>query len=134
MTSDSDSIYFVYDGECPICTMGASLYKVRQSVGTLITVDARTEKSHPVMGEVNQAKLNLDEGMVIKYNNQLYQGAKALHIMATLGADIGWFNHVNNTLYRSKILANACYPFMKGARNILLRLKGVAKIDNVSQS
>lgn len=134
MATDTNVIYFVYDGECPICQMGADLYKVRQSVGEVKTVDARTEKDHPVMQEVNQAGLNLDEGMVIKYNNQLYQGKEALHIMAILGADSGWFNHVNNTLYKSRTLAKLSYPFMKGARNIALKLKGAGKIHNLEQS
>ena len=48
MATDTNIIYFVYDGECPICQMGADLYKVRQSVGELKTVDARTEKNHPI--------------------------------------------------------------------------------------
>lgn len=128
--SKSD-IYFVYDGECPICQMGANLYKVRQSVGELKTIDARTEKDHPVMQEINRANLNLDEGMVIKYNDQLYQGEEALHLMAKLGADSGWFNHINNTLYQSKTLVRISYPFMKGARNIALKLKGAGKIHNL---
>lgn len=133
MATDTNIIYFVYDGECPICQMGADLYKVRQSVGELKTVDARTEKNHLVMQEVNQARLNLDDGMVIKYNDRLYQGEKALHLMATLGADSGWFNHLNNTLYKSKMLAKLSYPFMKGARNIALKLKGAGKIHNLEQ-
>ena len=134
MAANTNIIYFVYDGECPICQRGASLYKVRQSVGELKTVDARTEQDHPVMQEVNKARLNLDEGMVIKYNDQLYQGEEALHLMATLGVDSGWFNHVNNTLYKSRTLAKLSYPFMKGARNIALKLKGVGKIHNLERS
>ncbi len=126
-------IYFVYDGQCPICQMGADLYKVRQSVGQLKTIDARTEKGHPVMQEIKQAGLNLDKGMVIKYNNQLYQGKEALHIMAILGANKGWFNHINNTLYQSKIIAKLSYPFMKGARDIAIKLKGVDKIRNLER-
>jgi predicted DCC family thiol-disulfide oxidoreductase YuxK len=133
MDNNTNTIYFVYDGECPICQMGASLYQVRQSVGELKTVNARTEKDHPVMQEINQARLNLDKGMVIKYNNQLYQGAEALQLMATLGADSGWFNHVNNTLYKSKTLAKLSYPFMRGARNVALKLKGAGKIRNLEQ-
>lgn len=131
MVTDTNVMYFVYDGECPICQMGASLYKVKKSVGELRTVDARIEKDHSVMREVNQARLNLDEGMVIKYNDQLYQGEEALHLMATLGADSGWFNHINNTLYKSRALAKLSYPFMKGARNMALKLKGAGKIHNL---
>lgn len=131
--SNDKVIYFVYDGQCPICQMGADLYKIRQSVGKLKTVDARTEENHPVMQEVNKAELNLDEGMVIKYNGKLYQGEGALNIMAKLGADAGWFNHINNTLYKSKIFARFSYPFMKAARNLALKLKGVDKIRNLEK-
>ena len=131
MTTGINVIYFVYDGECPICQMGSSLYKLRQSVGKLQTVDARTEQDHPVMQEVNKAGLNLDEGMVIKYNNELFQGTEALHLMATLGANTGWFNKVNNTLYKSKTLAKLSYPFMRGARNFALKLKRAGKINNL---
>src|SRR5262245_2189102 len=121
----SSDIWFVYDGECPICQIGATYYKVRQAVGQLHTVDARTEANHPVMLEVNQAGLDLDEGMVIKFENQLYQGEQALILMAKLGADAGAFNKVNNFLFQSAPLARLLYPAMKGARNLALKFKGV---------
>lgn len=124
-----EDIWFVYDGECPLCQMGARLYRLRQSVGTLHTVDARTEKDHPVMQEVNHARLNLDEGMVIKYQGVLYQGKEALHVMAQLGGQQGWFNTVNTTLFRSKVMATLCYPSMRAARNMALKIKGVEKIN-----
>ena len=133
MASGTKIIYFVYDGECPICHMGADLYKVRQSVGMLKTVNARIEKDHLVMQEINQARLNLDEGMVIKYNNQLYQGEEALHLMAMIGANSGWFNRFNNALYKSKLLTKLSYPVMKIARSIALKLKGSGKIHNLRQ-
>jgi len=129
-----DDVWFVYDGECPICQMGVALYKVRQSVGQLHTVEARTEKNHPVMVEVNLAGLNLDEGMVIKYQGQLYQGDGALHLMAQLGDDTGWLNKVNNSLFKSRWLATLCYPFMRIARNIALKLKGSGKIRNLENT
>lgn len=127
----AEDIWFVYDGECPICQMGASLYAVRQSVGRLHTVDARMEKGHPVYKEVNAAGLDLDRGMVIKYRNRLHQGDEALHIMAMLGAESGWFNRANNRLFRHKMLAKLCYPFMRGARNVALAVKGSGKIRNL---
>lgn len=127
----AEDIWFVYDGECPICQMGAALYTVRQSVGKLHTVNARTEKGHPVYREVNAAGLDLDRGMVIKYRDRLYQGEEALHVMAALGADSGWFNKVNNRLFRHKALARLCYPFMRGARDVALAVKGSGKIRNL---
>jgi len=134
MVKKVDAIWFVYDGECPICQIGASFYQVRQSIGQLHTVNAREEKQHPIMLEVNRAKLNLDEGMVIKYQDKLYQGQDALHLMAKLGADSGLLNRMNNLLFQSKSLAVLCYPAMKAARNLALKIKGVGRIGNLEET
>jgi predicted DCC family thiol-disulfide oxidoreductase YuxK len=128
----TDNIWFVYDGECPICTLGATLYKVRQSVGELRVVDARTEKQHPVMQEINAAGLDLDEGMVIKYRDKLYHGKEALLLMANIGADNGLFNKINNWLFHFVPIATLSYPFMKLTRNVAITLKGAGKIKNLS--
>lgn len=129
----SETVYFVYDGECPICQMGASMYTVKQAVGTLETVDARTQQDHPIMQEVNAAGFDLDRGMVVKYRDQLYQGEGALHIMAQLGADDHLLNAINNRLFKSKTLAQLCYPSMRAVRNLALAVKGVSKIRNLEQ-
>lgn len=126
-----NDMYFVYDGECPICTLGASIYALRENIGELYTIDARTERDHPVMQEINNAQLNVDDGMVIKYDNQLYQGKEALRLMAELGAPEGLINQLSNSLFRYQAIANMCYPFMKAGRNVALRLKGVGKIENL---
>ncbi len=128
MNSD---IWFVYDGECPICCMGASLYRVRQNVGAFHAVDARTQKDHPVMHEINQAGLSIDEGMVIKYEGQLYHGKRALKLMAQLGADEGWMNRINNRIFQFGRMGDILYPLMKAGRNIALAVKGVGKIRNL---
>jgi predicted DCC family thiol-disulfide oxidoreductase YuxK len=130
MTTIND-IWFVYDGECPIWKRVSSFYEVRQEIGRLHTINAREQKEHPIMLEINQAGLNLDEGMIIKYGDRLYQGDSALHIIGLLGADIGFLNRINNRLFRHKKCAIFCYPVMKAIRNIFLKLKGVQKIENL---
>lgn len=132
VVSDNKSdIWFVFDGECPICQMGVSLFKVKKNVGVLNTVDARSEQDHPIMKEVNDAKLNLDAGMVLKYEGKLYQGDEALVLMANIGDAKDTFNGINRVLFRSKILSKLCYPFMKLARDIAITFKGVGKINNL---
>ncbi len=133
MENSKPDIWFVFDGECPICQMGANLFKVRKNVGTLHTVDARSEHDHPIMKEVNAAKLNLDAGMVLKYEGKLYQGDEALVLMANIGDARDTFNGVNRALFRSKLLSKLCYPFMKLARDIAITLKGVGKINNLER-
>lgn len=131
LSADKTDIWFVYDGECPVCQLGAGLFKVRQSVGQLHTVDARSEPDHPVMREINAARLDLDKGMVIKYLDQLYHGPDALALMARLGADEGLFNQINRNLFRSPLMVKLGYPPMRLAREVALRLKGAGRIRNL---
>ena len=127
----TDTIWFVYDGECPICHMAAEAFEIRKSVGTLQLVDAREDLDHPVLAEVNAARLDLDEGMVIKYGDRLYHGADALNLMALIGSGHGWFNRLNAALFANKTLARISYPFMRAARNLAIRLKGRGRINNL---
>jgi predicted DCC family thiol-disulfide oxidoreductase YuxK len=124
-------VWFVYDGECPLCSAAAHALRIRQAVGHLHLVDARIETSHPIIKEVRDLNLDLDEGMVIKFRETHYHGADALHVMAMLGTGRGWFNRLNAVLFRSKLLSRLCYPSLRAGRNLLIRLRGVEKIDNL---
>lgn len=123
-----EDIWFVYDGECPLCQMGARYYQLRAAVGKLITVDARTEHAHPVMQEIKQAGWDMNDGMVIKYQQKLYQGSDALVLMARLGAEDDIFNRINHRLFASESISKMAYPWMKAMRSVLITLKGVGKI------
>lgn len=83
------------------------------------------------MLEVNDARLDLDRGMVIKYLGKLYQGEQALSVMAEIGADDGVFNRINHKLFRYKTAINIGYPLMRFARNAALFAKGIGKIGNI---
>ena len=126
-------IYFIYDGECPICSYAAHAFRIRQAVGNLHLINARDEKQHPLVQKVNERGLDLDEGMVILYQDNFYHGEDALHLMGLIGSDIGWFNRINAFLFRSKPVAKFCYPAMRGMRNALIRMKGASKIDNLDK-
>lgn len=126
-------IYFIYDGECPICNYAARAFRIKQAVGNLHLIDARTEPNHPLMQEVNKRGLNIDDGMVIIYEGGYYHGRDAIHLMGLLDSDIGWFNKINSFLFKSKPVAKICYPFLRACRNTLLKIKGVRKIDNLKR-
>ncbi|MES2985268.1 MAG: DCC1-like thiol-disulfide oxidoreductase family protein [Pseudomonadota bacterium] len=127
-------VWFVYDGQCPLCLMGATHFRIKQAAGTLHLLDAREHPNHPLMDEINARGINLDEGMVIKLEQVLYHGVDALHIMALLGTRSGWFNRINTALFKSKRLSALLYPSFRGARNLMLKLKGVRKINNLYQA
>jgi len=132
MKTGAGEIWFVYDGDCPFCRTAASLYKVKEAVGKLHIIDARKEKNHPVVLEIIQKRLSLDEGMIIKFNNTYYHGADALHIMALLGSSSDLLNGINSLLFRSKSLSKLLYPLMRGMRNMALRIKGITPINNLA--
>jgi len=131
ITHHNDEIWFVYDGECPLCASAALAFQIRKAVGTLHLVDARSEQHHPVLLEINTQKLNLDDGMVIKYAGNFYHGADALHLMALLGSNKGWINRFNALFFRSKSLTTWIYPPLRGIRNLLIRVRGVSRINNL---
>ena len=125
-------VWFVYDGDCPICSVAARGLRIHKAVGSLNLVDARTDIDHPILKEVQDLKLDLDEGMVIKFRDTCYHGADALQVMALLGTGQGWFNRMNAWLFRSRTLSKICYPPMRATRNLLIRLRGVEKIGNLN--
>lgn len=129
---NNGDVWFVYDGDCPLCMMGATHFRIKKAVGNLHLLNKReTDDNHPLIQEININKLDLDKGMVVKVGNRLYQGADALHIMALIGSEKGWFNRLNSALFQSEKMAKFCYPSMRAVRNLLLALKGVPKIDNL---
>lgn len=126
-----DGVYFIYDGDCPVCKMAAEATRIKAELGPLNILDARSESSHPLLQEVNKRNLDLDEGMVIYHDGDFHHGNRALQFMATYGAKKGFFNHFNRLLFRSPLLSKLLYPLMRATRNFLLAARGKQKIRNL---
>lgn len=127
-------VYFVYDGDCPICTTAAHALRIREAVGPLHLINAREGADQPLVKEVTALGYDLDEGMVIKFAGRYYHGANALGIMALLGSEVGWFNRINGLLFRFKPVATLLYPPMRATRNALISIKGIPKLNNLATS
>lgn len=131
MSEELIGIWFVYDGECPICHYAAHALKIRRQYGEMHLLDARTQQEHPLLKKITERGLDLDEGMVIFQGGSFYHGKSALRFMAQFGEDEGVFNLFNKALFWSEWLAALMYPWMRGVRNALLRIRGKTKIDNL---
>lgn len=129
--NDLTGVWFVYDGECPICHYAAHALRIKEHYGSLHLLDARVAGDHPLMAAINQQTISLDEGMVIYADGKLMYGREALMFMAKFGEPMGWFNQANRLLFRSKWVANRLYPVMRAVRNALIKQRGVAPIDNL---
>lgn len=131
MNDVSSGVWFIYDGDCPICNYAAHAFRIKQKYGDLHLINKREVSDHPLLLEINRRRLDLDKGMVIVADGNFYHGKKALRFMAQCGDDKGWFNRINNALFWSDTLSTLLYPWMRGTRNLLIFLRGKGKINNL---
>ena len=128
MSNSPNALWLVYDGDCPFCTAGAKMYRLRQSVGELHIVNAREIAGSDLMTAIEAHGFDLNTGIVARFEGRLYHGKDALHLLALLGSDIGWLNRLNVILFRHKAMLTLLYPVMVAMRNLMLRLRGKTRI------
>ncbi|MEH6556345.1 MAG: DCC1-like thiol-disulfide oxidoreductase family protein [Oceanicoccus sp.] len=125
-----EEILLVYDRECPACSAYCQVVKIRESVGDLRIVDAR--ENTEVVKEITSQGLDIDQGMVLKMGDQLYYGSDAIHTLALIGSRSGVFNRVNYWMFKSKTISKFLYPILRFFRNLLLKILGRSKINNLN--
>lgn len=122
-------IFLVYDKECPACNAFSQVVNIRESVGDLRLVDARQDSQ--VLREITSLGLDIDQGMVLKVGEQVYFGADAVHTLALMGSRSGLFNRINYWVFKSRRASSILYPILKSCRNLLLKVLGKTKINNL---
>jgi hypothetical protein len=106
------------------------MVKVRESVGDLRIVNAR--ENSDVMNEITSRGLDIDRGMILIMGGQFYCGADAVHALALMGSRSGVFNRLNYWMFRSKTASALIYPVLRWGRNMLLKILGKTKINNLN--
>jgi len=124
-----EEILLVYDRECPACNAYCQVVKIRESVGDLRIVDARENSG--ILHEITAEGLDMDQGLVLKMGDQLYHGSDAIHALALIGNRSGIFNRINYWIFRSETLSSLLYPVLRFSRNLLLKMLGRSKINNL---
>lgn len=125
----SEEILLVYDRECPACNAYCQVVQIRKSVGELKIVDAR--ENSEVLTEITSKGLDIDQGIVLKAGDQLYYGSDAIHALALMGSRSGVFNRLNYWIFKSKTVSGILYPVLRSCRNLLLKILGKSKINNL---
>jgi len=122
-------ILLVYDKECPACNAYCQIVRIRKSVGDLKIIDAREQSD--VLNEITANGLDIDQGMVLKMGEQLYYGSDAIHALALISSRSGVFNWFNYLIFKSKTFSSWLYPVLRFFRNLLLKMLGKTKINNL---
>ncbi len=125
-----EEILLVYDRECPACNAYCQVVRIRESVGDLRIIDAR--ENSEVMNEITAQGLDIDQGMVLKMGDQLYYGSDAMNTLALIGSRSGMFNRFNYWIFKSKTASSILYPLLRISRNLLLRVLGKTRINNLN--
>jgi predicted DCC family thiol-disulfide oxidoreductase YuxK len=127
--NDRPEIVIVYDKQCPACDYYCNLVRIRETVGNLVLQDARDGGS--IVEEITARGWDIDQGMVVKVGTELYYGSEAIHVLSLMSTNQGIFNRVAYWSFRSKSVSKVLYPFLRFFRNLLLKLLGKTKINNL---
>jgi predicted DCC family thiol-disulfide oxidoreductase YuxK len=115
----------VYDGECPFCSQYVKMLRIRESVGGVRLIDARSSDEIAISA---RDKFDLDQGMAARISDEWYYGDDCVHILSMISSPVTTFNKLNGWIFRSPKRARVLYPVMKTGRNLALRLLGRRKI------
>ena len=117
----------IYDGACIFCVAYVRLLSLREAVGPVELIDARS--GDPRLRAYESAGYDLNEGMLFEYNGTVYFGANAVNVLAALSTPVSTFNRINGALLSKQLVARFFYPIFKFCRTITLKLRRVPKIS-----
>lgn len=120
----------VYDPECPVCDAYCRAARARGAPATQL-VSAR--EPGELMAEITRRGLDIDQGMVLELDGRVLYGADAIHALALRLEGRSAFARLNRWLFRSSRRAALAYPALRAGRNLLLKLLGRSKINNLGR-
>ena len=123
---EKQEIELVYDGQCPICRAYCKRVGLADDRLDLVLIDARLPGD--TVDKVEALGLDINEGMAVTIDGQLYYGSEAIHQLTRIARADGLFGRLNRLMFSSRTVARYSYAVGKLARNIILRLIGVEKI------
>lgn len=124
----TNASYIVYDGECPFCTRYVKLLRLREALGAVEIVDARSD--HPIVAFLRDRKIDLDEGMALVQDGQISVGDECIHKIALLTTPSDSFNRLNAWIFRSATASRILYPILRFCRNTTLKVLGRNKLSS----
>lgn len=129
--TDKTDIFLVYDSECPICDLHSRKTEIGDEHGHLVLVDAREESD--LMDEITALGLDIDDGIALRKGGHVYHDVDAIHELAKMSSRKGLYNRMLGAAFSSRRLAGFFYPPLKACRNLLLKVLGRSRINNLER-
>lgn len=116
-----DKSLIIYDGECVFCQNYVRFFRLREAVGPVELLDARS--GDPRVEQYWREGFDLDEGMIFVHGGRVFYGAEAVHVLARLSSPSGVFNRLNAAIFASQGVATFLYPALKFGRRLTLKAR-----------
>ncbi len=126
-TSFKDEIIVYYDGECPFCQNYSEYLYLKNNYSFQI-LDARQYPEK--MKEFYQMGYDINTGMILSYNNQLFVGRKAVNKIGKLSHKIRLKDKILDAILSNRYGMIILYPLIKGMRRLVLLFLGVKKFNH----
>ena len=121
------SLLIIYDGACPFCRRYVSLLQLRSSFAVEL-LSARSDDAR--LANYRNRGYRFDEGMLAVIDGQVYSGADAIHLLASLSEPHGLLNRLQRMMFSRRWLSNLMYPWLRSGRRIALWIRRVPMIDS----
>jgi predicted DCC family thiol-disulfide oxidoreductase YuxK len=123
---DGPGALIIYDGACILCRNYARLVRLRETIGPVELIDARSQD--PSVLSYWRDGHDLDQGMLFIHERRVHHGADAVHALALLSSRSIWFNRLNAAIFSNRATAIVLYPLLKLARRLSLLLFGRGRL------
>lgn len=117
-----DKSLIIYDGDCVFCQNYVRFFRLRETIGPVELLDARS--GDPRVEKFWREGYDLDEGMVFVHGGRVFYGPEAVHVLASLSSRSGLFNRLNAAVFKSEGVARLLYPALKFGRRLTLKVRG----------
>jgi predicted DCC family thiol-disulfide oxidoreductase YuxK len=117
----------IYDGDCIFCENYARLVRLREQIGPVQLLNARSDDAR--VTRYWREGYDLDEGMLFIWEGNVYFGAAAVDKLAQLSVPTTAFNRINRTIFSRPGVSAALYPLLKLGRRAFLWLRGRKQLE-----
>lgn len=119
-------IRIMFDGGCPVCNKYVELVRLRLLVKEVELIDLRQNRA--VLESLFSSGIDVDKGMVIDCDGVVYDGAKAVNVLALMTSKHTILGRLHAWVFRSPSVSKFIYPMLVIGRSILLKLMGRSKL------